>query len=58
MKAILEQWSGKYELDGDICVDLYDFNPKDGDEFHIKLLSKRREVRGSYAEREDLLQAR
>lgn len=44
MKAILEEWKGKYEVDGEITTDLYNFNPKDGDDFHIKLLSKRRKV--------------
>lgn len=44
MKAILDEWSGKYEIDGEIYTDLYDFNPKDGDEIHITLLSKSRKV--------------
>ena len=44
MKEILEQWNGKFEIDGEIAVNLDDLKVKDGDEFHVKLLSKRREV--------------
>lgn len=44
MKQILEEWKGKYEVNGEINTDLYNFNPKDGDDFHITLLSKRREI--------------
>lgn len=44
MKEILEQWSGKFEVDGEIHTDLYDLDLKDGDEFHITLLSKNRKV--------------
>lgn len=45
MKSILEQWSGKFEIDGEIYTDLRDFKCKTGENFHIKLLSKRREVK-------------
>ena len=45
MIRILDQWSGKFEVDGKIYNDLYDFEYEDGEEFHIKLLAKRREVR-------------
>lgn len=44
MIRILDQWSGKFEVDGEIYNDLYDFEYKDGEEFHIKLLAKRREL--------------
>lgn len=54
MKTVLEKWTGKYVVNGEVRVDLHDFNPKDGDDFHITLLSKNREIRD--AEAEDLLQ--
>ena len=44
MKEILEKWTGKFEVDGEIHNDLYDVNLNDGDDFHIKLLSKNRVV--------------
>ena len=44
MKEILEQWDGKFKIGNDIHINLDDFNPKDGDEFHIELLSKRRRL--------------
>ena len=44
MKKILEQWSGKFEVDGEIHNDLSGIELNDGDEFHIILLSKRRVV--------------
>lgn len=45
MKTILEEWSGKFEVDGEIYVDLKDFEFKDGEDFHVTLLSKRREIK-------------
>jgi len=44
MKEVLEKWSGKYVIDDEIYTDLHNFNPKDGDEFHIVLLSRNRKV--------------
>lgn len=44
MIRILDQWTGKFEVDGEILNDLYDLEYDDGEEFHIRLLSKRREV--------------
>lgn len=45
MKQILEKWSGKFEVNDEIDVDLHNLNVKDGDNFHVVLLSKRREIR-------------
>lgn len=45
MKQILEKWSGKFEVNGEIDVDLHNLNVEDGDDFHVVLLSKRREIR-------------
>jgi hypothetical protein len=45
MIRILDQWTGKFEVNGEIYNDLYDFEYKNGEEFHIKLLAKRREVK-------------
>ncbi len=53
MKQILEQWSGKFEVNGEIEMNLDTLKVKDGDNFHVKLLSKRREIND-----EDLLSAR
>lgn len=53
MKQILEQWSGKFEVNGDIEMNLDTLNVRDGDSFHVKLLSKRREISD-----EDLLSTR
>lgn len=44
MKQILEQWSGKFEVNGEIDINLDKLNVKDGDEFSVKLISKNREV--------------
>lgn len=44
MKDILEKWSGKFEVDGEIHNDLYNIDLKDGEEFHITLLSKNRRI--------------
>lgn len=44
MIRILDQWTGKFEVDGEILTDLYDIDYEDGEEFHIRLLSKRRDV--------------
>ena len=44
MKEILEKWSGKFKMNDEIYTDLQNVDLKDGDEFHITLLSKRREV--------------
>lgn len=43
MIRILDQWKGKFEVNGEIYTDLYDFDYEDGEEFHIRMLSKRRE---------------
>jgi hypothetical protein len=51
VKQILEEWSGKFEVNGEIDVNLDNLKVKDGDEFHVKLLSKNREVK------DDLLSA-
>lgn len=53
MKQVLEQWSGKFEVNGEITVNLDTLKVKDGDNFHVKLLSKRREINDD----EDLLSA-
>lgn len=45
MKQILEQWSGKFEVDGEIEMNLDTLKLNNGDNFHVKLLSKRREIR-------------
>lgn len=42
MKSILEKWKGCFDISGYISKDLKEFNPKDGDEFHIKLLTDSR----------------
>ena len=44
MKQILEQWSGKFDVDGEIDVNLDSLNVHDGDEFHVRLIPKNREV--------------
>lgn len=44
MKQVLEQWSGKFEVNGDIDVSLDNLKVKDGDDFHVKLLPKRQEI--------------
>lgn len=44
MKQILEQWSGKFEVDGEIDINLDRLNVKDGEEFHVTLFPKNREV--------------
>ena len=53
MKQILEQWNGKFIVDGDVAVNLDNLKVKDGEDFHVKLISKNREVSD-----EDLLQTR
>lgn len=53
MKQVLEQWSGKFEVNGEIAVNLDALKVKDGDSFHVKLISKRREIEDD----EDLLSA-
>lgn len=53
MKQILEQWSGKFEVNGEIDVSLDNVKVKDGDDFHVRLLPKNREV----DDEEDLLSA-
>lgn len=45
MEQLLEQWDGKFEVDGEIYVNLNDFEFNDGDDIHITLLPKRREIR-------------
>lgn len=44
MKQILEEWKGKFEVNGEIDVNLDNLKVNDGDEFHVRLLSKRREI--------------
>jgi len=44
MKEFLEKWSGKFEVNGEIHNDLYDVDLKDGEDFHITLLSKNRRI--------------
>lgn len=51
MKQILEQWSGKFEVDGEIHIDLDNLKVKDGDDFHVRLIPKRQEI----ADEEDIL---
>ena len=53
MKQVLEQWSGKFEVNGESTVNLDTLKVKDGDSFHVKLISKRREIDDD----EDLLSA-
>lgn len=53
MKQVLEQWSGKFEVDGEIYVSLDNVKVKDGNDFHVRLLPKNREV----DDEEDLLSA-
>ena len=43
MKKKLEKWKGKFLVNHEIVDDLKKVNIKDGDEFHIKLLAKRKE---------------
>lgn len=52
MKEILGQWSGKFKVNGDIVLNLDDVKFKDGEDFHIELLSKQREI-----DEEDILSA-
>jgi len=44
MKEILEKWEGKFVVDNEVCTDLHDLKVKDGEDFHVTLLSKRRKV--------------
>ncbi len=53
MKQLLEQWSGKFEINGEIDVNLDKLNVKDGEEFSVRLIPKNREVDDG----EDLLSA-
>lgn len=53
MKQLLEQWSGKFVVNGEVEMDLHSLNVKDGDDFHVRLISKRREIND-----EDILSAR
>lgn len=66
MKQVLEQWSGKFIIDSgmpeflvnagvkdEVAVNLDGLKVKDGDEFHVRLLPKNREV----DDEEDLLSA-
>lgn len=41
MKSIFEKWEGCFDINGYVSKDLKDFNPKDGEEFHIRLLHDR-----------------
>ena len=54
MKQILEKWSGKFVVDDEIYTNLDRLHVKDGDDFHVRLLSKNREVDDG----EDLLSTR
>lgn len=51
MKQILEQWSGKFKVNGEVVINLDTLKVKDGDDFHVQLISKRREIEDD----EDLL---
>lgn len=53
MKQILEQWSGKFIVDGEVEMNLDRLKVKDGDNFHVRLVSKNREIKD-----EDILSAR
>lgn len=53
MKQVLEEWSGKFVIDNEVCTNLDTLKVKDGDDFHVRLLSKNREVDDG----EDLLSA-
>lgn len=44
MKEILERWDGKFKIGNDVCVNLDNLKVKDGEDFHVQLLSKRREI--------------
>lgn len=44
MKTILEEWDGKFKIGNDVCVNLDNLDVKDGEDFHVQLLSKRREI--------------
>jgi hypothetical protein len=44
MKQILEDWSGKFEIDGEVEMNLDNLDVKDGDSFHVVLLPKGKEV--------------
>ena len=52
MKEILSQWSGKFEFNNDVEINLDNLKVSDGDEFHVRLLPKREEI-----DDEDLLSA-
>lgn len=54
MKQILEEWSGKFMTETDVSVNLDNLKVKDGDEFHVRLIPKNREVDDG----ENLLSAR
>lgn len=44
MKEILAEWDGKFKIGDEVHMDLDTLDVKDGDDFHIQLLSKRREI--------------
>lgn len=44
MKQILEKWSGKFEFNGNVEINLDNLDVKDGEEFHVRLIPKREEV--------------
>ena len=48
MKEILSEWSGKFKVGDEVCVNLDNLKVKDGDEFHVQLISKRREIEDDY----------
>ncbi len=44
MKQILEQWNGKFIVNGEVDINLDRLELKDGEEFHVRLLPKNKEV--------------
>ena len=48
MKEILEEWDGKFKIGDEIHMNLDTLNVKDGEDFHVQLLSKRREIEDDY----------
>jgi len=44
MKTILEEWEGKFKVGDEVCMNLDTLKVKDGEDFHVQLLSKRREI--------------
>ena len=44
MKQILEEWKGKFIVNNEVTTNLDTLDVKDGDDFHVQLISKRREI--------------